>query len=282
MSHTSYHVVRLKIPESSLVTMRAKLYDDDCLGLEKESTASNEMILKAYFKAETPLSELLEFMEKKFPEVIELDGTTIGLYEDESESLSFEPFELTKNFSVYPPNYLKNEKPLDQSKTIFIRRGLAFGTGKHETTQMVAEAMISYKNQNHSLLDVGSGSGILSILAEKIGFEKIRGVETDEKAQKNGLENFSLNQCSKILLSENIQTVQENYEMIVANLLTPTILYLQEKILQRLEPNGILILSGITRSEENQIREAFQDHNLLELKHLEEWCCFVYQKNQIH
>ena len=85
MSRTSYHVVRLEIPQGSLAWMRGKLFfEEDCLGLQKEKVGQDKMILRAYFVAKTPLLEFLEFIKGEFPEVTEVEGMTINTHTADS------------------------------------------------------------------------------------------------------------------------------------------------------------------------------------------------------
>ena len=183
--------------------------------------------------------------------------TEIGINSNQFIPAPYDPFHLSGHFWVSPPQdlYLSDLRPPKSAMSILIKPGIAFGSGRHQTTRLCAQLMESFKAQ--SLLDVGTGSGILALLASHLGFTSIDAVEISQEALENARENFELNQVSHIALFSDIQLCTESYDVVVANILTPTILHLKEVLLSRLKSQGFLILSGITESEYPSILQAF-------------------------
>lgn len=134
-----------------------------------------------------------------------------------------------------------------------------------------------HKVRPYGLLDIGTGSGILAIHARKLGIPRVETVEIDELAQINARENFELNGYGDLSLASDLSQVQGPFDVIVANILTPTIMHLKETMKGLLKANGTLILAGITDTEGGEIEEAFRDFELRERTQKKEWVCYAYR-----
>ncbi|MBX3021071.1 MAG: 50S ribosomal protein L11 methyltransferase [Bdellovibrionales bacterium] len=210
-----------------------------------------------YF-AQAPAREFLEELRSRFPQV-ELTVKT----EQERDWLaewkkSFQPFSLVEDHWVIPSWC---EPPPQAKHKIWIDPGMAFGTGTHETTQLVAAALIEvlpgFKAQ--SLLDVGTGTGILAILARQLGIKSIRGTEIEEEARRVAKENFALNSCADIRLDETqVQDLNETYDVVVANIIDGVLVRLQDALKARVRAGGWLVLSGIIGEREKDFLSGFQ------------------------
>ncbi len=165
------------------------------------------------------------------------------------------------------------ESPDSSRIAIKIDPGMAFGTGTHPTTQLCLELMENafVKGRTSKVIDVGCGSGILSIAALKLGAEKVLGVDIDEESVKNSRENAEANGIGDELML-GVGSVQEILEgkfafqsapLVVANILAPVIVRLFEAGLAELvEPGGAIILSGILYEQEKNVIEAGQAQGL--------------------
>ena len=175
-------------------------------------------------------------------------------------------------------------KPEDDGKMIIhIDPGTAFGTGMHETTQLCIRALRKYVNKDTKLLDVGTGSGILSIMAYKFGAASAVGTDLDPcaiEAVQDNMEKNGLSEAGFKLIIGNIIDSKEiqdeagyDYDIVVANILAEVLLPLTPVIINHLKPGGIYITSGIIEDKEQVVVDAVKAAGLkvLEVNHQGEW-----------
>lgn len=137
---------------------------------------------------------------------------------------------------------------------IVITPKMSFGTGHHATTFMMLQQMRKINFSGKSVFDFGTGTGILAILAEKLGAAKVLAVDYDEWSIENAEENLTRNNCSKFTLKKSDHaTGEEQFEIILANINKNVILDNFSSLVKRLAPNGFLLLSGLLETDENDI-----------------------------
>lgn len=206
--------------------------------------------------------------------------------------------EFFKSFSIdnilIKPTWeeLKGE---DEDKILIeIDPGISFGTGKHETTQLCIRQLQKYIHAGNApkVLDVGCGSGILSIVALKLGAREVIGTDLDADCIISSQENMAVNHLSDTLgtfykgnliddtaLQEKVGT--EEYEIVVANILADVIIPMAPVIPARLKQGGYFITSGIIDFKENEVKEAIEQAGLevVEINHQGEWVNITARKN---
>lgn len=188
--------------------------------------------------------------------------------------------------------------------------GTAFGTGGHETTQLCIGQLKKYLTGEETVFDIGCGSGILSIIAAKLGAKRVFGVDIDELAVKASFENCKVNCIGaeqagfakgdiigdadfvQSLLNGEVQkhvfeqfgTVYEDcmdgiqkYDVVVANILADVIIPLSGKVAPFLKENGVFISSGIINTKEQEVQDALLEHGyeILEVTHMKDWTAFT-------
>lgn len=188
------------------------------------------------------------------------------------------------------------EELKDEDKDKFlieIDPGISFGTGKHETTQLCIRQLLKYirgdkdytpAEKHPKVLDVGCGSGILSIAALKLGASEVVGTDLDENCMTSTWENLEVNHLPKelgkfyvgnLIDDEKLQeTVGTGYfDIVVANILADVIIPMAPVIPARLKEGGIFITSGIIDFKENEVKEAIEAAGMrvLEINHQGEW-----------
>ncbi len=183
-------------------------------------------------------------------------------------------------------------KPEDRDKLLIqIDPGTAFGTGMHETTQLCIRQIRKHLTDHTVLLDVGTGSGILSVISLKLGAEKAKGTDLDPcavDAVRENLEENAIDPDSFELRIGNIiddQEVQdwagyECYDIVVANILAEVLVPLTPVILKHLKPGGIYITSGIIDDKEELVVKTVREcgFEVLEVTYQGEWVSVTARK----
>lgn len=237
----------------------------------------------AYFQNEPPVELLVEL--KNLSPFLGI----LSLKEQDKDWLSewkknWNAFELIAPYWVVP-SWI--ESPVKKQHTLLLDPGMAFGTGTHATTKMAAflvrQSMQEFKPS--TVLDVGTGTGILAILAEKIGSpEQIDAIDNDPESIRVSRENTARNNCKNIeVRPEAIEDLKGSYDLIVANIIDGVLLRLSPALRKRLAENGQLVLSGILLEREQMFFEAFgiSDFEVLDRLQHEEWVAYRLQRPSI-
>ena len=183
-------------------------------------------------------------------------------------------------------------KEEDKDKNILhIDPGTAFGTGMHETTQLCLRQLKKYVKPGMTLLDVGTGSGILSIAALKMGAGKAVGTDLDPCALSAVLENLEANEIPKEAMEVYIGNLiddeslrekagYEAYDLVTANILTEVLVPLTPVVKDHLKPGGLYITSGILEEKEGIIRKAVEEAGLelVEVTRQNDWVSVTARK----
>ena len=185
-------------------------------------------------------------------------------------------------------------KEEDKDKFLIeIDPGISFGTGKHETTQLCIRELLKYvRGKQPKVLDVGCGSGILSIVALKLGAREVVGTDIDADCMISTRDNMKANHLDEALgtfyvgnLIDDVELQQkvgmEEYEIVVANILADVIIPMAPVIPAHLKKGGYFITSGIIDFKENQVKEAIENAGMeiVEINHQGEWVNITARKN---
>ena len=198
----------------------------------------------------------------------------------------FKPFRAADDI-VIKPTWEEYKKEKDSDILIEIDPGIAFGTGSHETTKLCIQALDKYVKNGDSVLDVGCGSGILSIAALKLGAKHATAIDIDEVAVKVAAENMAVNHIPSSdytlydgdLISNAFLKVKAGtgHDIVVANILADVIIPLTGVVKPHLKKGGLYITSGIIDTKEAEVREALLENGfeILDVTYMKEWCCFI-------
>lgn len=190
--------------------------------------------------------------------------------------------EYFKPFSVddilIKPTWENVEDTKQYKMVIEIDPGTAFGTGLHETTQLCIRQLRKYIQPHTKLLDVGCGSGILSIIGKNLGASEVFGIDIDEAAVEASIENAKVNKIfdhidfiqGNIIDDKSIQdkTGYECYDIVVANILADIIIPLSKVIAPHMKMGGLFITSGIIFNKEKEVVSAIENNPQLEIKEI--------------
>jgi len=150
---------------------------------------------------------------------------------------------------------------------ITITPKMSFGTGHHATTYMVMQLMQNIDFQNKSVLDFGTGTGILAILAEKLGSTELYAIDNDDWCIENAIENAKNNDCKYIKIEKATTAITpKQYDIVLANINKNIILENIEALTNDVVANGLIILSGLLVEDEKDILVATKERNWLHLK----------------
>jgi len=183
------------------------------------------------------------------------------------------PIEIGK-FYIHP----SWEESKDGFENIIIDPALAFGSGHHESTSACIEYLQKYATIGKSALDVGCGSGVLSIALAKLGCV-VDACDTDEQAVQSSQKNAELNGVKfNQIWTGSVANLDKKYDIVVANIIADVILMLKNDLINLLKESSYLVLAGVLDKYETRILEAFSSLKLVESQTKNEWKSFVFQK----
>ncbi len=204
----------------------------------------------------------------------------------------FKPFRLYDNI-VIKPTWEELDDIKDDDMVVEIDPGIAFGTGSHETTKLCIGQLKKYLKSGDTVFDVGSGSGILSIISVMLGAGFVHGMDIDEVAVRASIENREVNHmteeqlvlsCGNLLAGDettNKMALDVNggnkYDIVVANILADVIIPLSGVVKPFLKEDGYFITSGIIDMKEDAVKEALLSNGfeILDVVHMNDWVSII-------
>lgn len=165
----------------------------------------------------------------------------------------FDPIQINERLWIVPSWH---EAPDATAVNLVLDPGMAFGTGSHPTTRLCLEWLSTQPLGGVQLLDYGCGSGILAIAAARLGAGSVMGVDIDEQALSAAAANAATNQVS-LRLQHGGEPLAEQFDVVVANILTNPLCVLAPALAAHVRPGGQLILSGILATQVEQVRAAY-------------------------
>lgn len=220
--------------------------------------------------AETLLKDIQAGLEelRSFLDIGEATITTSSTKEEDwidNWKEFFKSFEIED--IIIKPTWEEEVAKEEEQIVIEIDPGTAFGTGKHETTQLCIRQLKKYLKEDMKILDAGCGSGILSMIAIKMGADFVTAIDIDERAVEVTHENMEVNKIPKDRYEAKVGNLIEDYELqkeignqsydfVLANILADIIVPLTPHIPDALKPGGIYVTSGILYNKEEIVRDA--------------------------
>jgi len=229
------------------------------------------------------IQEAIYHMNRLYP----IPAPVFRILEDEDWATAwrknYEPFRIGANLFVQPSWQHVVEKNEDDI-VITLDPGMAFGTGLHPTTQMCMIALEQYVQADNSVLDVGTGSGILSIVAAKLGAGRILAFDKDRQAVLASRENAVINQVDdRVELYQGTLSAVSPYpwDLVLVNILAPVIIDLLDEgqLMANLAPQGKVILSGIIEDQADEVRSAVDrtGGKVFRQQSIGDWICLVVE-----
>lgn len=290
--------------EGAQIEDRVPLSEDELAGMFVDIMPSvgeddGKAFVSFYLDAACDNDELIESIKKELDDMRQwLDigscNITMSTTEDEDFINNWKKYfhQFYIDDILFIPSWEKAENPDHKGLTIHIDPGTAFGTGMHETTQLCIRALRKYVTKGCKVLDVGTGSGVLSILAYKFGAGSITGTDLDECSKPAVADNMAANDLGdagfrliigNLIDDENVQKeVGGGYDIVVANILAEVLIPLLPEGIKCLKPGGIYIMSGIIDDKEEAVVNACRENGLevLEVCEQGEWCNVIASLRQ--
>jgi ribosomal protein L11 methyltransferase len=239
----------------------------------------NYLIVFADEKADVNGERIKNYLEKLKSEKLLNDYSIVSasLPEENWNELwekGREVIRVSDKFVIKPT--FKDYKAQQGEIVLTIDPKMSFGTGEHQSTKLIIKLLEKYVCPGMHLLDVGSGTGILSIAAIKLGADAAVAVDNDERCYENCKQNCELNSVTgkvKIVKGEISDLKEDNFDLIIANIQKDVLLDIADQIREKIKPNGIAILSGLLIKDEKDIEQHYTETGFetVETESMDEW-----------
>ncbi|QIK50656.1 50S ribosomal protein L11 methyltransferase [Jeotgalibaca porci] len=274
----------------------ANLIDDGSGILKDERPLPGEeddVLVKAYYPDTESFLETLALIKDSMANMT-ITELNLGKYtllindvkeEDWENSWKayYYPVRITRYLTVVP-FWETYEKEQEDEKLLVMDPGMAFGTGTHPTTKLSLEALETTIRGGEKVIDVGTGSGVLSIAAKALGAEEVHAFDIDEIATRQAKENIALNQYANDVTVEPNNLLNgiknANADLIVANILAEILMLMVDDAWDNLKDNGYFILSGIINSKREELEEKLLSRGFVieQAKISGDWHCLICKK----
>ena len=277
----SWIELKLRIPEDILDKISAYLFAMGCEGMnvQKKSVIVYFSQLKWTNEIKTAIQQyIVHFIPGFSTNFIQIKSIKDKNWMELWRS-SFKQLRLTYRIIIKPP--WDTYQGVEGEIVVSIDPKMAFGTGHHESTQLIIENMEKLITPETSVLDVGTGSGILAILAEKLNAEKIMAIDNDPVAIKNAIENAKANECQRIkFFNAPLELMEpEEFDLVFANINRNVLLNYAPYFQLFMRLNAKIILSGILLSDEMVITDIFQKNGFKPIKKFskKDWLSIIFE-----
>lgn len=250
------------------------------------------VIVKAYLPVNSFLGETVDGIKATINNLliydIDLGKNHITISEVNEEEWAtawkkyYHPVKISEKFTIVPTWEIY--EPVNSDELIIeLDPGMAFGTGTHPTTVLCIQALERTVQKNDTVIDVGTGSGVLSIAAGLLGAKQIQALDLDQVAVDSARINCKLNKVQNVVtVSQNnlLDGIEGPVDLIVSNILAEIIVRFVDKAYEVLKENGTFITSGIIQNKKQEVKEALQNTGFVveETMVMEDWVAFIAKK----
>lgn len=276
------------LEEANRMTNEWDVLDEEVAQRYRRNTA----LIKAYYPPDCSLEDvkqrILEGVEraKEYLDIPVFEIMSADVAEEDWENnwkQYYKPVPVGKRILIKP--LWETLQKTERNVIIELDPGMAFGTGTHETTRMCLELLEKYVSPQKKVLDVGCGSGILSIGAAKLGAAETFAVDIDANAVRIAKENAQVNHVKneiEVVCGDLTDKVQGTYDIVVANIIADAIIKLSSSIGQFLKEDGIYITSGIILNRLEDVETALRENGfqIYEILREGDWAALVCRKEK--
>ena len=250
------------------------------------------VVMKAYLPVTSFLGEAVEGIKEAINNLIiydiDLGLNAVSISEVNEEEWAtawkkyYHPVKISEKVTIVPT--WEHYEPVSSDELIIeLDPGMAFGTGTHPTTVMCIQALEKMVRKGDKVVDVGTGSGVLSIAAAMLGASKVEALDLDEVAVQSAKINVKLNKVQDVVnvsLNNLLDGVTEQQDVVVANILAEVIMRFTDDVATGLKTGGYFISSGIISAKKNDVKEALiqSGFEIVETMTMEDWVAFIAKK----
>jgi ribosomal protein L11 methyltransferase len=275
--------VAVVVPVKQAEDVSAHLFELGCAGVQ-EDNVDQGVCLIAYFEDHNNQTEIVQACERMLSDFHIVSEVHFEPVPNEDWTTSwrdyFKPVYATPKIIICPA--WAPEPAPEGGFAILIDPKMAFGTGHHETTRLALMGLDMCISGGERVLDVGTGSGILSIAAMKLGAVSAFGVDTDPPAVDNTQNNLQINGILEgvVVKEGSLSLVDGVFDVVVANIISSILVPMLPQIAAHTKPGGKVVLGGILAREQDAFQRAILGAGFVILNMLEEgeWVCAVGQK----
>lgn len=263
MSEPRYPYVHVDVPAAEAEMVAAELWELGAEGVEERDAATLSgpsddaaVTLVAFVPDETAAAAVATALSDRFAARVEY---VVGDAWRDGWREYFKPLRVGARLLIRPS--WEEVRPWPGEVVLTIDPGRAFGSGIHETTRLVLREIDRRVHGGERVLDVGSGSGILSVAAALLGAAEVRAVDNDADAVPVAVENAMANGVvSKIVCDDaSVTTIDATFDLVLANIEARVLIPLAAAIAARVAPGGTLILSGVLRDQRHEVAAAYAE-----------------------
>ncbi|KSU63751.1 ribosomal protein L11 methyltransferase [[Bacillus] enclensis] len=260
--------------------------------LNPDDYPSEGVLVKAYLPVNSFLGETVEEIKQGITNLVTYDidigENKVEISEVNEEEWAtawkkyYHPVKISDKFTIVPT--WEDYTPVHSDELIIeLDPGMAFGTGTHPTTVMCIQALERIVKPEDSVIDVGTGSGVLSIAAAMLDASEVEAYDLDEVAVRSARLNVKLNKVQdRVSVDQNnlLNGITGQADVIVANILAEIILRFTEDAFELVKPGGYFITSGIIQPKKQEVKEALEHAGFLieEVMVMEDWVAIIAQK----
>ena len=252
----------------------------------------NGVIVKAYLSATSFLAETVEEIKAAITNLINFDinigENLLSISEVNEEDWAtawkkyYHPVKISERFTIVPT--WEDYTPVSTDELIIeLDPGMAFGTGTHPTTVMCLQALEKVVKQGDSVVDVGTGSGVLSVGAALLGASQVHALDLDLVAVNAAKENVELNKVNhvvEVFHGNLLDTVKEPADVVVANILAEIIMTFTDDAFSIVKPGGYFVTSGIIGAKKEDVKNALisSGFDIEEVLMMEDWVAIIAKR----
>lgn len=254
---------------------------------------SRQLLVTGYFSEDSDIEEIECELDDKIDKLLELglltsrpEITVEDIYEEDWQNTfeeHYEPIHISRYLQIVPAGKIHSKKVEKTSQSVILDPGLAFGTGQHPTTVLAMLGLEKVMRGGEKVIDVGSGSGVLSITAARLGAGQVTACDIDPQAVESTESNWELNQLDipfQAFTNDLLHDVEDSFDIIVGNIVAEYVAQLIPQAKSLLKQEGYLIVSGVLNNLQEDVLAAVEENEfeiILELE-MQDWVAYILKR----